>query len=191
MDNGIILLIFWVVINLFLKSSKDKKKAEEAKRKRANESGFDMKTQPSTKSSNKPKSIIDAFREEIEKEIQREKDLQQKQQQPMSKPSPKAPKPSARPVSSPMQPSPAINEATTTSMTTVDKNGIGDLNELVEERMEVINTRTLSQASKGKILGLNLKRDVLKGIIYSEIISQPKSLRNLKDIKNIKKSSYF
>lgn len=71
MDSPIILLIFWGLINLFLKSSKDKKKAEASKQRRINQNG----QQNHTTMKKKPKSIIDVFKDEIQKEIQREKRL--------------------------------------------------------------------------------------------------------------------
>lgn len=49
-----------------------------------------------------------------------------------------------------------------------------------DEEIGGINEANISIGSKYNKLDLDLKRDIIKGIIYSEILSEPKSLRNLK-----------
>ncbi len=49
-----------------------------------------------------------------------------------------------------------------------------------DEEIGGINEAGISIGSKYNKLDFDLKRDIIKGIIYSEILSEPKSLRNLK-----------
>lgn len=181
MDNGIILLIFWAAINLLLKSSSDKKKAEEAKRKRSTQSKVEGRTTPDNLPRNKPKSIIDIFREEIEKEIEKEKKLQQNKHQqnkhqPVAKPTPKQTlKPTPKPAVSTFQ-----TEEIKSAVNIDENKDVALVESIVEEKMEVIRASSISRGSKQNNSQLNLKKDILKGIIYSEILSEPKSLRNLK-----------
>ena len=172
MNNPIILLVFWAVINLLIKSTKDKKKAEEAKRRRQNQ-GIPPQG-PST--SPRHKSIIDVFKEEIEKEIQREKEAQKKKLEPAKgqakpKPAPKREK----------SPGPPKREEAKPELNYMDKKEIGYIDEPIPDgRIQVVNVGSLSSGSSGRKLNLNVKKDLLRGIIYSEILSEPKGLRNLK-----------
>ncbi len=176
MDNGIILLIFWAAINLLLKSSRDKKKAEEAKRRRSTQSKVEGRITPDNLPRNKPKSIIDIFREEIEKEIEKEKKLQQNKHQPVAKPTPNQTlKPTLKPAASTFQ-----TEEIKSAVNIDENKDVELLESIVEEKMEVIRASSISRGSKQNNSQLNLKKDILKGIIYSEILSEPKSLRNLK-----------
>ncbi len=49
-----------------------------------------------------------------------------------------------------------------------------------DEEIGGINEAGISIGSKYNKLDFDLKRDIIKGIIYSEILSEPKSLRNMK-----------
>lgn len=145
MDNGIFVLIFWFIINLLIKSAKDKKKIEEARRRRAQQ----IEKRPIKES----KSIIDTIKDEIEREIQRER----KGKIPVES---KKPKP---------EPSRKVD---------IDRGpGWGD--EVFEvkrkETKDIEVTKTTSKSERSK-----MQDDILRGIIFSEILSEPKSVQNLK-----------
>lgn len=159
MNSPIILLVLWAVINILIKSSNDKKKAEEAQKKRQNQ-GL-----PPQRPSPRPKNIIDVFKEEIEREVQREKEAQQKK----AKPSPKLER----------TPPPPKMEEVKRDLNYMD-NQVNNLGQTIDENLEIVNVRALSQVERGKKLNLNIKKDILRGIIYSEILSEPKGLRNTK-----------
>ncbi len=159
MDNPILVLIFWGVINLFIKSAKDKKRAEQARNKRPIQGSVVPTPQkPKPQSS---KSIIDVFKDEIEKEIKREKEFQNKKTKPFTQ------------------------EVKQKPVVPVNKQVMNPINDYLaeeepEERMEVIRAGSISHKTSGKQQIFNSKKDILKGIIYSEILSEPKSVRNLK-----------
>lgn len=49
-----------------------------------------------------------------------------------------------------------------------------------DEEIGGINEANISLSPKYNNLNLDIKRDVFKGIIYSEILSEPKGIRNMK-----------
>lgn len=167
MDNPIILLIFWGLINLFLKSSKDKKKAEEAKRRRINQANLSQNT--STKK--KPKSIIDVFKEEIQKEIQREKEAQERKQ--VTKPYPQKSKSSLVSEKKPEELKKGLADYYQANRSDDEVGQTGEL-----ELVRISNSHGLGKRSSKS--SINFKKDILKGIIYSEILSEPKGLKNMK-----------
>lgn len=172
MDNPIILLVIWALINVFTKSAKDKKKIEAAKRKRAQRLGnltqlnnqtLYNKRSDTAKTS---KSLIDIFKEEIEKELQRAKQGQ-------------------IPVQKVEMPSDERENITVTEKIEDEYINFEDISnkdiqmdikpEIVErESKEVLkNTNKQNQV-------FDLKNDILKGIVYAEILSEPKSIKNMK-----------
>lgn len=180
MDSPIILLIFWGLINLFLKSSKDKKKAEESKQRRINQNA-----PQNTSTNKKPKSIIDVFKDEIQKEIQREKEAQQKKERPLMQS--KEIKPTPKPRSNQRPKQTLVSEKTTEQIKRDRENYFQatDLSQMdgIKEggNMEVVRVSSLTDEVEGKTKStFNIKNDLLKGIIYSEILSEAKALKNMK-----------
>lgn len=180
MDSPIILLIFWGLINLFLKSSKDKKKAEESKQRRVNQNA-----PQNTSTNNKPKNIIDVFKDEIQKEIQREKEAQQMKERPLMQA--KEIKPTPKPRSN-QRPKQTLMSEKTSEEIKRDRANYFDATDHSEKdgineggNLEVVRVSGLSEGVGGKTKSLfNIKNDILKGIIYSEILSEPKALKNMK-----------
>lgn len=180
MDSPIILLIFWGLINLFLKSSKDKKKAEESKQRRVNQNA-----PQNTSTNNKPKSIIDVFKDEIQKEIQREKEAQQKKERPPMKEMKSGPK--AEPKQMPRAKQTLVSDKTPEQIRRDRDNYFQatDLSQMdgIKEggSLELVKVTGLTEGVEGKTNSLfGGKNDLLKGIIYSEILSEPKALKNMK-----------
>lgn len=155
MDNPILVLIFWGVINLFIKSAKDKKRAEQARNNRSLQNSVERT--PSKSKPHSSKNIIDVFKDEIEKEIKRERELQNNKTKPL------------------------IQEVKPKPITPVRKEVMNSIyEEKPEERMEVISAVSIESKASGKKTLFNSKNDILKGIIYSEILTEPKSVRSLK-----------
>ena len=139
MRNPLFFFIIVIAIDLILKSAKDKKKIEEARRKRTG----DIKQMPT-----KGKSIMETIREEIEKEVQKGNTKK------VVKPNVNKEKPRI----------------------------IINTDEEIHKRSEWnddIFLKPVVKASPIKETAQNsLKKDILRGIIFSEIISEPKSLKN-------------
>ncbi len=165
MDNPIILLAFWFVVNLVMKSAKDKKNIEEARRKKSKQLDNRPIQNKNLSNATKNKSIIDVFKEEIEKEIQREKEKQLEKMPQSNK--------EQRPTSgnTVYTANSSINETKTqevVSRKVVESN---------PEKVKVIKEDPYAQENKVKI---NMKNDVLKGIIFSEILSEPKGIKHFR-----------
>jgi predicted component of type VI protein secretion system len=125
-----------------------------------NNKNYEGKT-PNTTNKQNRKNVFSTFIEELEKEKQRlERPTRTAQPSMLSdNPKPKAPsKPKA-------PPKPVGLE--------IDVIG-GD------EEIGAITEANTSIGSKYNNIDLDLRKDLLKGIIYSEILSKPKSLKNMK-----------
>lgn len=146
--NPIVLVVAWFVINLVLKSSKEKRKIEEAKRRRESQLGGQT---------GNAKTIVDTSRETLRKELQRA----------MTAKSNKAPAP--KPAERPIQQQRPQRETLLTRQP-LDSN----------KKSEEIKDTAISVAKpmKGNGVKLNIKRDLVRGLIFSEILSQPKSMTN-------------
>lgn len=170
MNSPLILLVFWFVINILIKSAKDKKRIEEARRKRAqhieskplqSKSTQTLQRETLSRGQNKNKSIIDVFKDEIEKEIQREK---------QKKP---------------------VNTVQNKPMKQEQNNNNKIINEDVIEketnwRDDYFSANTDIDFDKSSVeiktsyrkSSINIKKDLLNGIIFSEILSEPKSMKS-------------
>lgn len=148
MGNPLIFFIVVIVIDLFLKSAKDKKKTQEARMRKAGE----IKEPPK-----KPKGMINTFREEIEKELS--KDLNGKPKQRLRR----------KPLAAEKQ---KIETVSSTEFQGEQFQGSMIAPEKIEKEQKMVETE-----SKVK---LDIKKEILKGVIYSEILSEPKSLQNRK-----------
>ena len=148
-----------IVIDLILKSNKNKKKVEQARRKRTDE----IKPVPT-----KSKSIMQTIREEMEKEAQRASGKGATKQ------------PSKRMLQQKIytedqfithDSSAEMKEAEIKSRGKWTNDDIFDKS--IAEEVVAKENRRVSKGRKD-----SLRSDVLKGIIFSEIISEPKSLKN-------------
>lgn len=170
MENPIILLVFWVFVNFLIKNSRDKKKAEEARRK----SGHDIpvnrqkpqaeKSRMNTGMKNFRKAL-DEYKEQIERELNPEKQIPSKTVK--------------------------VEEEKTTYKQTEPKTepkietyreGLFDVEESKAEagihKKEVVVYTDAKESSQGTGKLIDLKSDILKGVIYAEILGKPKSLKN-------------
>ena len=159
MNSPIILLVFWFVINILIKSAKDKKKIEESRRIRAqqienkpiqNNTTQAMQRQTSERNTNKNRSLIDVFKDEIEKEINKEKQ------------------------NKPIKIEQKVNNKKFVTEDDIERNS--------NWRDDYFSANTDEETVEIKTYyrkpSLDLKNDLLKGIIFSEILSKPKSIQN-------------
>lgn len=171
MNSPLILLVFWFVINILIKSAKDKKKIEEARRKRAqqieskpiqNKSSQTVQRETPNRSQNKNKSIIDVFKDEIEKEIQREKQR----------------KPSNTVQNKPIKQEQKVNNNKNINEDVIEKDASWrddyfSANTDIDFDKSSVGIKTSYKKSP-----INIKKDLLNGIIFSEILSEPKSMKS-------------
>ncbi|MDD4436813.1 MAG: hypothetical protein PHS04_02125 [Tissierellia bacterium] len=124
----------------------------------------------------KRKNVLSTFMENIEKQMQSERE-KQRSERPVQWEQPAQPSMLSDP---PVQPSilsdlpkskAPSKPATLPKPVGLEIDYIGG-----DEEIGGINEAGFSKGSKNNI-GLDIKRDILKGIIYSEILSEPKSLR--------------
>ena len=171
--NPLLLLVFWAVINIMIKRTKTLKKIEQAKIKRAQQlesqpiQNINTQTiQKETPSSNqnKNRSIIDVFKDEIEKEIQREK-----QKKPVIPEQKKSNKLEQKISNSKFVPEDVIERDSSWRDNYFSANTDIDFDKR-EEEMKVYHKKS----------SINIKKDLLKGIIFSEILSEPRSMQNIK-----------
>ncbi|HOA20391.1 MAG TPA: hypothetical protein PKH42_07885 [Sedimentibacter sp.] len=173
--EGLVILIIWALINSFIRS--------------ANKKDNEGKTQKRT-TQTKRKNIFSTFIEEIEKEMQSEKEKHRlegpaQRTQPSQSarttqwakpPQPALPKKQEQPSMLSDLPKSKVQTkpAPPPKPVGLEIDAIGG-----DEEIGGIKEARISKGSKNN-LDLNLNRDILKGIIYSEILSKPKSLRNMK-----------
>ena len=134
----------------------------------------------------KRKNVLSTFMENIEKQMQSEKE-KQRTERPAQWGQPAQPVRPIRPAQPsmlsdrPVQPSilsdlpkskAPSKPATLPKPVGLEIDYIGG-----DEEIGGINEADFSKGSKKNNIGLDIKRDIIKGIIYSEILSEPKSLR--------------
>lgn len=162
MSSPLLFFIFIIVIDLVLKSSKDKKKIEEAKQKREQElqGRPDLNKQKPIQKPESIRGMMSTLREEIEKERQKEIERRQvktRQTQEVR-------------VNRVNMEEKKITQKTYEDNEYWEKKRKEDYNKkkemVVESRIE-INER-------------NMREDIIRGIIFSEILSEPKSIQNQK-----------
>ena len=160
--EGLIILVIWVMINSFIKGAIKKNN--------------DGKTKTIT-NQQKRKNVFGTFMEDLEKQIQSEKEKQRSERptqwgQP-AQPSMLSDRPVQPSILSDLPKSKAPSKpATLPKPVGLEIDYIGG-----DEEIGGINEAGFSKGSKKNNIGLDIKRDILKGIIYSEILSEPKSLR--------------
>ena len=121
----------------------------------------------------KRKNVLSTFMENIEKQMQSEKE-KQRTEQPAQPVRPIRPiRPTQPSILSDLPKSKAPSKpATLPKPVGLEIDYIGG-----DEEIGGINEADFSKGSKKNNIGLDIKRDIIKGIIYSEILSEPKSLR--------------
>lgn len=139
MRSPLFFFIIVIVIDLILKSAKDKKKIEQARRKRTG----DIDQVPT-----KSKSIMETIRAEIEKEVQKGSNKK------VEKPKVYKEKPSMN----------------------IKKDA--EMHKRSEWTEDVFLKPVIESSTSKEINRNSLKKDILRGIIFSEIISEPKSIKN-------------
>lgn len=131
--DGIFLLIFWFIINLLIKSVKDKKKIEEARRKRTQ----GLEKRPTYEQKNEPKGNTKAPSQVKKPKIEPKKEV-------------------------------------------VKDRKLG----WEDNEWEIIKKEEVKIKEPEEVIELGenskLQRDILRGIIFSEILSEPKSIQNSK-----------
>ena len=168
MNSPIILVVAWFLINLVLKSAKEKRKIEEAKRRRESQLGA---------GTTDVKRKVDTSRENLKKELQRAMAAKTNRpgqtmtptqtmttsqtMTPSQSRTPERPSPPVRPVREAMKPRETMDW----------KIREQDLRE---------KATSISKPMEGNGLKIDFKKDLVKGIIFSEILSTPESVKNQK-----------
>lgn len=176
MDSPIIILVFWVLVNLLLKSSRDKKKAERARRKTGQGSSQTQQRQRTERSRMNTgmkdfRQALEEYKAQIEKELNPEK-----------KPPAKAPaaqnrqrvdKPDSRLEKSGLK---TFREGRYWEDANEDKQQATSTKDSKEA--EVAATQKKPETEKASRGLFDIKNDILKGVVYSEILDKPRSLRS-------------
>lgn len=158
MPGPILFFIIIIAIDLILKSAKDKKNIDEARRRRTQE----LNKQPTTPTPSRSMADLrKILEEEIQKERQREMARKQrhttKQSTLFNEKRPNQDK---------------VNKKADIKERTIEVRK--DEENLLENR-NVYNTPVKNEVKNKEV---NLREDILRGIIFSEILSEPKSLQN-------------
>ncbi|WP_422486322.1 hypothetical protein [Gudongella sp. DL1XJH-153] len=172
MDSPIIILVFWVLINILLKSSRDKKKAEQARRRTGQGSSQNrQKPQEGRSRMNTGmkdfKKALDDYKEQIERELNPEKKVPVKPiandaKRTVEKPENRQQKRELR----------TFREGRFWEDIVVEEDTPDD-----EEIEVVVTGASKRKGSKSGSGGLfDIRNDIIKGVVYSEILDKPKSL---------------
>ncbi len=158
MPSPLLFFIFIIVIDLILKSAKDKQKIEEARKRKTQE----LNKQPTA---SRPMADLRKILEvEVEKERQRELGKRQKK--------------------TTQKQSTLFNEkrvVVNSADKRIDTNERSwDIRETEKRISENKKSDITSPQAKVENKERNLREDILRGIIFSEILSEPKSLQNQK-----------
>lgn len=155
MSSPIVLLIIWAVFNILIKSSKDKKKAQDARRKSQQDPrGSSYKSATKRQEAPKKKNFrqtIEEYRDQIEKEFSMEA-------QNKKKPLVKDP--------------PIKKQATLEENRKTFREG-----RYWQEEEAQVNLTPIEETEITSEVFFDVREDILKGIIYKEILDKPKSLQ--------------
>ena len=154
MENPIILLIFWALINLLIGNAKNKKRAAQRKAKQVSDpfppdEGRKVKSKPKGKDF---RETLDEYRKQLEKEFGGQaanKNTEKPVQQKLSPPKQRA-----------VEPHKELIPAEVTAVSA----------EILEDGLQTQYTASTIQ--------LKPKEDIVKAIIYAEILGKPKALAN-------------
>lgn len=159
MSNPLLFFIIVIVIDLVLKSARDKKKIEKSKEERERElqNKPDLNKQEQMEKPESVRGLMSTLREQIEKERLRE--LERRQEKTVPKEVIKT-----------------NVEREMTKKTYEDKEYWEVKRKEEKHRKEKeISTRSKVEKREG-----SMKEDLIRGIIFSEILSEPKSIKNQK-----------
>ena len=155
MSSPIVLLIVWAVFNILVKSSKDKRKAQNAKRK----SGEASKTPNNTNMPQRPnrpqkknfRQTIEEYKDQIEKEFAMETQAKQK----------------------PVKKEPPVKKQASLEE---NRKTFREGRFWKEEEPEVAMT-PIEETEISDDKFFNIREDLVKAVVYSEILKKPKSLQ--------------
>ena len=157
MSGPLLFFIFIIVIDLILKSVKNKKNIEENRSKKEMSPEYKPGTneQKPTQNPGSIRGIMETLREEVEKE--RQKEIERRQGQKNN-----------------------VEEIKITNEEEIRVQKTFEKEESWNSQRKSIETSKLSkeQDSQKNNKNINIREDVLKGIIFSEILSEPKSIKN-------------
>lgn len=151
MPSPLLFFIFIIVVDLLLKSARDKKKIEESKKRKIPEQGRQPQQQKQPRKSGPFADLRKILEEEIQKERQREFERKNIQGEVLVEPEPK------------VERRPKVDYDLGIKPRSVEEKPIQ------EEKVESAETKTISKG---------FKEDIIKGIIFSEILSEPKGVKN-------------
>lgn len=172
MDSPIIILVFWVLINILLKSSRDKKKAEQARRKTGQGTPQNrQKPQEGRSRMNTGmkdfKKALEDYKTQIENELNPEKKAPPKPvtneaKREVAKPEKREQKKELR----------TFREGRFWEDIVVEED---TPDEVEEAAIAVTSNGRKSRSGSGSLI--DIKNDIIKGVVYSEILDKPKSLK--------------
>ena len=155
MSSPIVLLIIWAVFNVLIKSSKDKKKAQNARRQPGERSSPTSSTNMSQRKDKPQKKnfrqTIEDYRDQIEKEFAMETEVKKK---PVQKESPVN-----------KQIPPEVKQKTFRE------------GRFWKDEEPAVNMTLIEETEIQDEVFFDIREDILKGVIYSEILNKPKSLQ--------------
>lgn len=186
MDSPILLIIFWVIVNIVISAGKNKNKQQNRRVDRRIDDSKGKSfgntadtTYTKTKQPSQMKSLVDVFKQEIEKEIQREKEVQQKRKQEINGNidvfNSKQQSNQTAAKKKRTQKSAAVEKLNLDNITEDKRKRYDDYDLHVEENImgevEMLDSEDTEEKK------LDFRKDVLNGIIFSEILSKPKGLK--------------
>lgn len=157
MSNPILFFIFIIVIDLILKSVRDKKKISQKKMDREGsfENKEELNKEKQIQKSGSIREVMSTLREEVEKE--RQKDLERRQG--------------------------TVKRSEKVIVKTEEeiiKEKAYEDNKYWEEKRSLENKKKTQEKNKQEELSSerNIREDILRGIIFSEVLSPPKAIEN-------------
>ncbi len=175
MDSPIIILVFWVIINILLKSSRDKKKAEQARRK-SGQGSVQNRQQPKGDRSRMNtgrkdfRQALEDYKSQIENELNPDRKTPVKPK--VSESRQKVERPDSRLEKSKMR---TFREGRYWEDATEDVIETASGKEVKESAAAA--EKEAGKAEKSPEGIFDIKNDILKGIVYSEILGKPKSMQ--------------
>jgi hypothetical protein len=167
MNSPIVLLIIWGLINIFVKSANDKKKIEDSKRKRIqkinNQRRYNKESNYSNqKETTSDRNIIEYFKEELERGREAQRSFCPEPLEEFNK----------------FEKIHENEEVKKEEELIIEQSEFDEIPDTSIKEIKKDMSKSIEKASKNN--NLNFKKDILKAIIYSEILSEPKSLKNMK-----------
>ena len=158
MDSPIIILIFWVLVNLVIGNAKNKKRAQKKQQQTFNQDTGKKKN--TGKQGQDFRKTLEEYRRQLEKEFggQPEKKAQNNQTRPMTTASSQVSQPQRQRAPEPAKAKESVEEEKLLQVLEVEE---GPQTEYISSKIK-----------------LDPKNDILKAIVYKEILDKPKSLTN-------------